>query len=1019
MKIDALTVTAPGTGYTSAPVVTIVGGGGNGATASATLTINAAAVTVQGNGYTSAPTVNFTAAPAGGTKPVATATVVGGKVTAITITTPGTGYTASPLISLTGGGGTGARATSSGGIGAVKLLAPDPAFPITAGGGGYTDLSRLTVTFTGGSGTGAAVAGTGKVFDITLTHPGFGYAVGEVPTISVSSSPSAATATAEADRAGGGAALSSHLIKTKTIQELFDPTYGRLNATFGVELPFTSALTQTTIPLGYVDEVTEKFADGETQIWKITHNGVDTHPVHFHLLNVQLINRVGWDGLISAPLPQEMGWKETIKLSPLEDSIVAVRAKKPTLPGFGLPLSVRAADPSQPLGSPFGFTQIDPATGTPKTVVNDIVNYGWEYTWHCHILGHEENDFMRPVIFNANEAVPLAPGLNVAELQSGGAAALLQFTDNSATEYKFSVRRADVDTATGLKTSAFSEVGTQLANGRDFVDATIAPNASYAYKVAAIGAAGEAESNELMLNTSTVVPTDPTLFKAVALSDKQVALSWTDTASNEVGYLLERSLDNATTWSALGVVKSIPNTTQIYNLPANSQAYPDAGYTADTHIDYRLTAVNAIGQSAPALAAVDTLAALPLTSLAATVVSDTQLTLNWVPTAPLKPNQVATSYTVTRTGGAGPAVTTSVAHPATTFADSGLAQNTLYTYSVAAVNASGATPVTGTASTAQATTQFTLPSAITALAGVANAATQVTLTWQGGTPAQSYTISRTGGAGPVSFTAAAPTGTYVDLTTAGGTAYTYTVTAVNGAQSVTSSPVTVTTPAQINAPTINNASVNTTRIQIAFTDNSNNETRFVVQRSVNGGAFVQIATITGGNGTGNVSTLNNSTTAPVGFTIAAGNTYAYRVIAQRTTGTGAALVVTAQSLPSGTVTVVYQAAAAPSNLAVARVQRNTAAGTTSTDRVDLNWTAPTVVANQPALSSYTVEWSRTANFATIAGSLVTGTTLPVSVNVARGTAAVPNPAAYYFRVRSTNAVGTSTPSTVLGPVNTL
>ncbi len=26
-----------------------------------------------------------------------------------------------------------------------------------------------------------------------------------------------------------------------------------------------------------------------TQIWKITHNGVDTHSIHFHLFNVQLL----------------------------------------------------------------------------------------------------------------------------------------------------------------------------------------------------------------------------------------------------------------------------------------------------------------------------------------------------------------------------------------------------------------------------------------------------------------------------------------------------------------------------------------------------------------------------------------------------------------------------------------------------------------------------------------------------------------------------------------------------------
>ena len=71
---------------------------------------------------------------------------------------------------------------------------------------------------------------------------------------------------------------------------------------------------------------------GETQIWKITHNGVDTHSIHFHLFNVQLINRVGWDGAIRPPDPNELGWKETVRMNPLEDFIVAARYKLPTVP---------------------------------------------------------------------------------------------------------------------------------------------------------------------------------------------------------------------------------------------------------------------------------------------------------------------------------------------------------------------------------------------------------------------------------------------------------------------------------------------------------------------------------------------------------------------------------------------------------------------------------------------------------------------------------------------------------------
>ena len=83
-----------------------------------------------------------------------------------------------------------------------------------------------------------------------------------------------------------------------------------------------------------------------TQIWKITHNGVDTHPIHFHLFNVQLINRVAWDNAVRPPDANELGWKETVRVDPLEDTIVAMRPVAPTLP-FEVPNSIRPIDPTQ------------------------------------------------------------------------------------------------------------------------------------------------------------------------------------------------------------------------------------------------------------------------------------------------------------------------------------------------------------------------------------------------------------------------------------------------------------------------------------------------------------------------------------------------------------------------------------------------------------------------------------------------------------------------------------------------
>lgn len=73
-----------------------------------------------GSGYTSAPTITLTGG--GGTGATAEATVSGGVVTKITVTNPGSGYTTAPTVALAGGGGTGATATASVGVAANAVV---------------------------------------------------------------------------------------------------------------------------------------------------------------------------------------------------------------------------------------------------------------------------------------------------------------------------------------------------------------------------------------------------------------------------------------------------------------------------------------------------------------------------------------------------------------------------------------------------------------------------------------------------------------------------------------------------------------------------------------------------------------------------------------------------------------------------------------------------------------------------------------------------------------------------------
>jgi FtsP/CotA-like multicopper oxidase with cupredoxin domain len=610
LKMGTISVVNPGKGYTVAPAVAIAAnrGGGGGAQARTTLTVpvgaglttGAITITNGGSGYAVAPIVSFSRPqeaqidPATGLKtlyvPAAGTAVIDPitkKVTDIIITNGGSGYTAAPTITLSspGVGGIRATAVATGSLEKFILMPPDPTNPSTAGGGGYTDFTGVTITVTPPTGTmsngTAAVTATGVplgvLYDITLTNPGDYDPTSALPTVTlVGGGGAGATAAAGAATYNpdgtvattGIKGMGTYLVKAKAIQELFEPTHGRLNATLGVELPFTSAVTQTTIPLFYIDPPTEFINDFETQIWKITHNGVDSHPVHFHLMNVQIINRVGWDGFVDPPKPHEIGWKETVVMNPLEDIILAMRPKQPNLnvvAGFGLPQSVRPMDPAQPLGSPFGFTQLNVNTGLPAPVVNAIVNFGWEYTWHCHILGHEENDFMRPLVFNIHEApanppvMGTAPGYVppstlVTNPRPGGMQVV--WTDASSTEYQQQLWRAEADPAlTGNACPVVAPADTQFvlwktmpANVTQTIDPFVDGPWCYSYKVTAVAAQGAvpAAAPSPWGMTPALPPAAPTLVGA-SQSGTQVALSWTDnSATEQIWWVIQEVLDPTT-----------------------------------------------------------------------------------------------------------------------------------------------------------------------------------------------------------------------------------------------------------------------------------------------------------------------------------------------------------------------------------------------------------------------------------------------------------------------------------------
>jgi spore coat protein A len=113
----------------------------------------------------------------------------------------------------------------------------------------------------------------------------------------------------------------------------------------------------------FSDPVTETPRLGTTEIWNIINTTGDTHPIHLHLVEFQVLDRQPFDivrymdtgqlvftGPAVPPDANEMGWKDTVRVNSNEVGRIIAR--------FG--------------------------------------SFAGAYVYHCHILEHEDNEMMRP-----------------------------------------------------------------------------------------------------------------------------------------------------------------------------------------------------------------------------------------------------------------------------------------------------------------------------------------------------------------------------------------------------------------------------------------------------------------------------------------------------------------------------------------------------------------------------------------------------------------------------------------------
>ena len=165
-------------------------------------------------------------------------------------------------------------------------------------------------------------------------------------------------------------------------------------------------------------------------------------------------------------------------------------------------------------------------------------------------------------------ALPAAPS-GLTYLLLTPTSADLSWTDNATDETGFIVERC---TGTllfcGGNPGAWTVRATMAANVTRFNDTGLAAGTAYNWRVKAFNAVGSSGySNVLSATTPTLLPAPPTGLKARAKlvnSKALVRLSWTDNATNETGFIVERCMGSAcTSFSAIA------------SLAANAVQYTD------------------------------------------------------------------------------------------------------------------------------------------------------------------------------------------------------------------------------------------------------------------------------------------------------------------------------------------------------------------------------------------------------------------------------------------------------------
>lgn len=175
-------------------------------------------------------------------------------------------------------------------------------------------------------------------------------------------------------------------VRNLPLNEILDPTSGFPLAVLLNNLHFDTTSIETP-------------AQGTTEMWNLINTTADTHPIHLHLVQFQLLERQPFDAAAylaawNAGLPNPGAGGQGPHPAPSADQFAKGTAKGPDRNEQGFKDTIRA--------NPGEITRIVAKFPTPAqagfnpdaTYTNAAGQTLQGYVWHCHILEHEDNDMM-------------------------------------------------------------------------------------------------------------------------------------------------------------------------------------------------------------------------------------------------------------------------------------------------------------------------------------------------------------------------------------------------------------------------------------------------------------------------------------------------------------------------------------------------------------------------------------------------------------------------------------------------